>query len=285
MGEGLRAMFKHGFMSFAAICITVACLVIINSFALICYNLNLMVDELENKTTIRVCIDESYTHAEAQNVGSDINLIDNVENARFITREDALESYKAKFDESSYFDDMDPKYFRDQYEITLEDNSLVAETEAELKAVPGVADVYADVEVANAMSTIRTVLYIAALAIAAVLLIVSLIIISNTIRLAMQDRKEEIAIMKMVGATNSFIRFPFVVEGFLLGLFGSVLSFFIEWGLYEAIRMAIVDTGTQVITIVPYETVLIPMIVVCAGAGFFIGIFGSLMSIRKFLKV
>lgn len=91
--------------------------------------------------------------------------------------------------------------------------------------------------------------------------------------------------MKMVGATNSFIRFPFVVEGFLLGLFGSVLSFFIEWGLYEAIRMAIVDTGTQVITIVPYETVLIPMIVVCAGAGFFIGIFGSLMSIRKFLKV
>ncbi len=278
-------MFKHGFMSFAAICITVACLVIINSFALICYNLNLMVDELENETVIRVCVDETYTRAEAQRVGSDINLIDNVDNAQFVTREEALESYKAKFDESSYFDDMDPKYFRDQYVITLEDNSLVEETKTELEAVPGVADVFADIKVANAMSTIRTVLYIAALGIAVVLVIVSLIIISNTIRLAMQDRKEEIAIMKMVGATNSFIRFPFVIEGFLLGLFGSVFSFFIEWGIYEAIRIAIADTGTQVITIVPYQSVLIPMIVVCAVAGFFIGIFGSLMSIRKFLKV
>ncbi len=278
-------MFKHGFMSFAAICITVACLVIINSFALICYNLNLMVDELEEKTVIRVCIDESYTQAQAQRVGSDINLIENVSNAQFVTREEALDSYKNKFDEDTYFDGMDPQYFRDQYVITLEDNSLVAQTKSELEGVAGVADVYADIEIANAMSTIRTVLYIAAVGITAVLLVVSLIIISNTIRLAMQDRREEIAIMKMVGATNSFIRFPFVIEGFLLGLFGSLFSFFIEWGLYEAIRIAVAKTGTNVITIVPFESVMLPMIAICAGAGFFIGIFGSLMSIRRFLKV
>ena len=285
VGEGFRAMFKHGFMSFAAVCITVACLVIINSFTLICYNLNLMVEDLQQEMVIRVCIDDTYTRAEAQSVGSDINLIENVELAEFVAREDALESYKAKFDEASYFEDMDAKYFRDQYIVTLVDNSRVAETKAELEKITGIADIYADIDVANAMATIRTVLYIVSLGITAVLLVVSLVIISNTIRLAMQDRKEEIAIMKMVGATNSFIRFPFVIEGFLLGLFGSVFSFFIEWGLYEAIRLAVADTGTKVISILPFSEVMLPMIFVCGVAGFFIGIFGSLMSIRKFLKV
>lgn len=280
----MRAIVKHGFMSFAAVCITVACLVIINSFTLITYNLNLMVDEVQKQTRIVVCIDETYTQAEAKTVGSDINMIENVQNAVFIPREQALQDFIGDSD-ASLFEGLDPNSMRDQYEITLVDNGLVAETKAELEKIPGVADVYAELEVANAMSTIRAVLYIASLGIAAVLLVVSLIIISNTIRLAMLDRKEEIAIMKMVGATNSFIRFPFVVEGFILGLVGSVFSFFIEWGLYEAIRTAIADTGTKVITIVPFVSVLYPMIGVCLAAGFVIGVFGSLMSIRRFLKV
>lgn len=282
--EGLRAMFKHGFMSFAAICITVACLVIVNSFALIAYNLNLIVEDVQKQTRIVVCIDENYNQQEAHSVGSDINMLENVENAEFVTRTQALEDFIGDSD-SSLFEGLDPQSMRDQFIITLKDNGLVSETKAELEAIPGVADVYADVEVANAMATIRNVLYVASIGISAVLLIVSLIIISNTIRLAMLDRKEEIAIMKMVGATNSFIRFPFVVEGFLLGLFGSVISFFAEWGLYEVICRAIADTNMEIIGLIPFTDVLPIMIAVCAGAGFIIGVFGSLMSIRRFLKV
>ncbi len=284
LGEGFRAVFKHGFMSFAAISITVACLVIINSFLLICYNLNLTVEEVQKETRIVVVIDETYTEAESKSVGSDINLLENVANAKFISRAEALENFIGDSDKS-YFEGLDPQSMRDQFEITLVDNAKIAETQAELENVTGVAEVYADIEVGNALATIRTVLYIAALAIAAVLLVVSLIIISNTIRLAMLDRREEIAIMKMVGATNGFIRFPFFVEGFILGFFGAVLSFFIEWGLYELIRKAILDTGLKVMTVVPFAEVMMPMAVICAVAGFFIGIFGSLMSIRRFLKV
>ena len=91
--------------------------------------------------------------------------------------------------------------------------------------------------------------------------------------------------MKMVGATNGFIRFPFLIEGFFLGLFGAVISFFVEWGLYEAIRNAIISTDLQFLTFVPFTEVLLPMIAACAAAGFGIGILGSLLSIRRFLKV
>lgn len=284
LGEGVRAMFKHGFMSFAAICITVACLVIINSFALICYDLNLMVDELQAQTSVLVFVDEGYTEAEAMSVGSEINLIDNVSKAVFVSREQALENFIGDSDRSAY-EGLESKTMRDQFIITLKDNNNVKQTVSDLEKVKGVSAVYADIDLANAMATVRTVLYISAAAIAAVLLIVSLIIISNTIRLAMLDRKEEIAIMKMVGATNGFIRLPFFVEGFLLGLFGAVFSFFIEWGLYEALRQAILKTDLQVLIIVPFTDVIAPMILICGVAGFFIGIFGSLMSIRRFLKV
>lgn len=284
LGEGVRAMFKHGFMSFAAICITVACLVIINSFALISYNLDITVGEVQKELRIVVCIDESYTEAESKSVGSDINMLSNVANAEFVSRQQALDDFIGDSD-ASLFEGLEADAMRDQFIVTLVDNSLVAETKAELENINGVGDVYADIEVGNALATIRTVLYIASLAIAAVLLIVSLIIISNTIRLAMLDRREEIAIMKMVGATNSFIRFPFFVEGFFLGLFGAVFSFFIEWGLYEVLRKAVLNTGLSVITIIPFTDVLVPMALVCCVAGFVIGIFGSVMSIRRFLKV
>ena len=284
LGEGARAMFKHGFMSFAAVCITVACLVIINSFLLICYNLNLMVDDVQKQTRIVVCVDENYTEAEAKSVGSKINLVDNVKEAKFESRDEALQNFIGDSDASLY-EGLDASAMRDQFVVVLEDNAKVAETKRALEKVDGVVAVYADLELANALATIRTVLYIAAGAIAAVLLVVSLIIISNTIKLAMMDRREEIAIMKMVGATNRFIRLPFFVEGCLLGLFGSVLSFFIEWGLYEVIRDVILGTNLKVLTVVPFTDVLAPMALICAIAGFFIGIFGSLMSIRRFLKV
>ncbi len=284
MGEGVRAMFKHGFMSFAAVCITVACLVIINSFTLISYNLSLTVEDVQKQMRILVCIDETYTEADAKSVGSTINLLDNVANAQFVSREEALNNFIGDSD-ASLFEGLEAQYMRDQYVITLEDNGQVEQTTEDLKQIEGVAEVYVNIKVANAMATIRNVLYFASLAIAAVLILVSLVIISNTIKLAMMDRKEEIAIMKMVGATNGFIRFPFFVEGFFLGLLGTVFSFFIEWGLYEVIRKAIDGTGLRLITFVPFSEVVIPMAAICAIAGFFIGIFGSLMSIRRFLKV
>jgi cell division transport system permease protein len=119
-----------------------------------------------------------------------------------------------------------------------------------------------------------------------VLLVVSLLIISNTIRIGMYDRRDEIAIMRMVGATNSFIRLPFVVEGFILGMTGAGIAFALQWALYDAllVRIAAVDV-LQMFELVPSEQLLLPMAIVFGAAGMFVGILGSHTSIRKFLNV
>ncbi len=284
IGQGFKSTFKHGFMSFAAVCITVACLVIINSFVLVCFNVNRMVEDLQRKTVMIAIVDETYSEQEAKHLGSQINLIENVYNAEFRSNQESLEQYIEDYEES-LFEGLGADAMRHQFIVTLEDNSLVSQTQAEIETIDGIAEVYADIEVANALVAIRTVIYVASIGVASVLLLVSLIIISNTIKLTMMDRKEEIAIMKMVGATNSFIQLPFVVEGFLLGLFASVISFFIEWGLYEVMLRAIDSTNLAFLSFAPFETVVVAMAMSCGCAGFFVGIFGSLMSIRRFLKV
>ena len=286
LGQGIKSVFKHGFMSFAAVCITVACLVIMNSFVLICFNLNEMVEDLQRKAQMVAVVDESVSEQEAKHLGSRINQIENVHNAQFRSNEECLENYIQDYEEeASLFEGLPADYMRHQFIITLEDNSLAEDTIAEIEAIDGIVKVEANIGVSDALSTIGLVVNIASVGIAAVLLLVSLIIISNTIKLTMMDRKEEIAIMKMVGATNGFIRLPFVVEGFMLGLFASVISFFIEWGLYEVVLNAIGKADLAFLTFMPFKVFMLPIALVCGVAGFFIGIFGSLMSIRRFLKV
>ena len=129
-------------------------------------------------------------------------------------------------------------------------------------------------------------LRIVSVAVISVLLVVSLLIISNTVKLAMYDRRDEIAIMKMVGATNGFIRLPFVVEGFTLGMMGAALAFGLEWVLYDALVQKIAEVDSlQLFAFVPFQQLLIPMVVTFLAAGLFVGIVGSWTSIRKFMDV
>ena len=124
------------------------------------------------------------------------------------------------------------------------------------------------------------------MALIAVLFVVSVFIISNTIKLTTFDRKDEIAIMKMVGATNGFIRWPFVYEGFMLGLTGAVLAFLLQWGLYEAIAKGVGESDTlQLISVVPFAQLWQPVAGVFLVAGILIGVGGSLSAIRRFLQV
>lgn len=286
ISEGVRGVFLHGFMSFAAICIIVACLIIMGSFCLVLLNVNNMVVKLEQENEILVYVDETYSEAQAKSVGSQINMISNVLEAKFISREDALQSFISNYDDTSVFDGMDDSVLRDRFQVRLVDIGQMKETVSEIERIDGVAKVNAHYEISQGFITVQRVLNIVSAAIISVLFIVSVFIISNTVKLALFDRREEIGIMKMVGATNWFIRWPFVFEGFLLGLVGAGIAFFIEWGLYELIAGKVTSIDAiSVLSIMPFEDVVVPMIVIFGATGFIVGVIGSLLSIRKFLKV
>jgi len=285
--EGIKGIFTHGFMSFAAVCVTVACLLIVGSFSILVYNVNIMVEELNQTNEILAYVDETLSEADAKSVGTKINMIDNVLRSDFIPREQALEDFiEDHKDEEESFSGLDPTDLRHRFRVVLEDNRLIEQTDADLKAIPGVVKTHAEYELAQGFSTIQDVLHIVSLGIIAVLLAVSLLIISNTVKLAMYDRKEEIGIMKMVGATNAFIRLPFVVEGFTLGMLGAALAFGTEWVMYDAMIEKISEVDAlQLFKFVPFEELLIPMIVTFAATGMFVGIVGSWTAIRKFMNV
>ncbi|MBR5616786.1 MAG: permease-like cell division protein FtsX [Oscillospiraceae bacterium] len=285
--EGIKGIFTHGFMSFAAVCVTVACLLIVGSFSILVYNVNIMVEELNQTNEILAYVDETLSEAEAKSIGTKINMIDNVLRADFIPREQALAEFIADHqDEEESFSGLDATDLRHRFRIVLEDNHMIKETDEAIKAIPGVVKTVAEYEMAQGFSTIQDVLQLVSLGVIAVLLAVSLLIISNTVKLAMYDRKEEIGIMKMVGATNGFIRLPFVVEGFTLGMLGAALAFGLEWVMYDAMVMKISEVDAlQLFKFVPFQELLMPMIVTFAAAGMFVGIVGSWTSIRKFLNV
>ena len=284
--EGIKGIFTHGFMSFAAVCVTVACLLIVGSFSILMYNVNIMVEDLNRTNEVLVFIDETLTEAEARSVGTKINVIDNVYQATFIPREQALEEFVADHQESSSFSGVAAEDLRHRFSVMLQDNEQIAQTVSQLEQIEGVVKIRAEYEMAAGFSTLEDVIQVVSVAVISVLLVVSLLIISNTVKLGMYDRRDEIAIMKMVGATNGFIRLPFVVEGFSLGMIGAALAFGIEWSMYDTLvaRIELVDT-LQLFEFVPFRQLLIPMIATFCAAGLFVGIVGSWTSIRKFLDV
>ena len=285
--EGVRGIFLHGFMSFAAVCVTVACLLIVGSFSILVYNVNLMVEDLNKTNEVLVYVDETFSDADAKSVGTKINRLTNIQQAKFVSREQALVDFIADHeDEAESFAGLVADDLRHRFVVTLEDNSKMEQTLEDLEAIPGVVKITASLEMAEGFATLQSVLQIASIAVISVLLVVSLLIISNTVKLAMYDRRDEIAIMKMVGATNGFIRLPFVVEGFALGMMGAAIAFCLEWVMYDALVLKLEEIDTlKLFAFVPFDELLVPMVATFVFAGLFVGIVGSWTSIRKFMDV
>ncbi len=286
--EGAYNMFSHGFMSFAAIGITVACLLIMGTFTLVAVNANAMLEDMEAQNQMLAFVDKSLSETEARALESKLLAVDNVSKASFISNEEAAAAFRDRYEDDELFQGLPDENFRHRYAIDLKDIGLMGQTKADLEAVEGIGpgNVSAYEDEAAGFITIRNVAGIVCVVLIAVLFLVSVFIIANTIKLTTFDRRDEIAIMKMVGATNGFIRWPFVYEGFLLGLFSAVIGFFLQWGLYEAVARSVATNDTiNLISVVPFETMWEYVAVIFAAAGMFIGVGGSLSAIRKFLQV
>ena len=284
--EGLSNMFSHGFMSFAAIGITVACLLIMGTFTLVAVNANELLTTLEQENEILAYVDDSYTETQARALKSRLEAIPNVASVTFISRDEAMEDFKAQYPDEELFQDLDPEILEDRYAIKLVDLEAQSETVEAVQALTGISDVSHYEEIAGGFVTVRNVATVVCVALIAILFVVSVFIISNTIKLTTFDRREEIAIMKMCGATNWFVRWPFLVEGMILGLTGGIIAFFCQWGIYGLIVKAIDQSDLLgIISTLPFSSMSHWILLVFLAAGFVIGAGGSVMAIRKFLKV
>ena len=284
--EGISNMFSHGFMSFAAVGITVACLLIMGTFTLVAVNANELLRDLEQENEILAYVDDSCTEAESKALQKKLEAVPNVASAVYISREQAMEDFVAQYPDEDMFQDLDPEILRDRYAIKITDLEQIRQTKETVEGIPGIARVNAYEEIAGGFITVRNVATVICVALIAILFVVSVFIISNTIKLTTFDRRDEIAIMRMVGATNGFIRWPFVYEGFMMGLLGAVIAFFSQWGLYEAVTRGVDNNDTlQLIHVIPFQELWVPVAVVFAIAGILIGVGGSLSAIRKFLQV
>ncbi len=284
--EGVSNLFSHGFMSFAAVGITVACLLIMGTFSLVAYNAEMLLKTLESEYEILAFVEEGYHDALTQQVGEKLRQLPNVKSVEFITRQEAMDAFEQRTLDDYTRAHLDPNMFRDRYAVFVEDLNLVRQTAKEVRDVAGVGDVRVDEDIAGGFILVRNVAGAVSLALVAVLLVVSVFIISNTIRLTTFDRRDEIAIMKMVGATNSFIRWPFVYEGFFLGLLSSLIAFGLQWLVYATMAQSISAADTlQFLRVVPFADIWKPVALTFTAAGMVIGVGGSLTAIRKFLQV
>ena len=284
--EGFRSIRTHGFMSFASVTIITACLIIMGSITLLSLNIDALIADLEQQNEVVAFVDENIVdEAQAEAIKPGILAIENVGSADFISRNSAMNSFMSKYDDR-LMEGIDEAVFRHRFVIHLMDISQMAETKSMLEAVPGIVKVNAHIEYANRFVRVRNIVSVISLILTAILVFVSFFIMSNTIKLTTYGRREEIAIMKMVGATNAFIRTPFVIEGLILGILGGILGFLAMWGIYSLLNSSLMDSLTgSFISLVPFRTVMVPLLLAYLGIGVVIGAFGGVNAIRNYLKV
>lgn len=278
--EGFKNVWTNRLMSLASITVLMACLVIIGLGAMLYFNVDELLNKIESQNVVMVYIEDGV---EASQIGNKIKVLDNIEDCIFVPKEDAYrEQLESMGDDAVLLEGMDNP-MPDAYKVVVEDLNHFDYTVNELRKIDGIETVRENSDVADKLVNIRYAVTIIAIGIVILLFFVALFIISNTIRITMFSRKLEISIMKAVGATNWFVRWPFMIEGMSLGVIAGVISFAVLIGLYAG--MSYVFTNSlQLFTPVDIGDYALPILGSFLLVGVFTGSFGSLISMGKYLK-
>ena len=285
--EGFRNTWTNRMMSIASICVLLSCLVLIGSASMIFLNINSLVQKIEDENVIMVYIDDEATDADIDEMGIKLNDISNVEKIEFVAKEDAWAEQIATMDEAQaefFTETTDEIPLPDAYKVTVKDLEQFTSTVKEIKALDHIYTVRQNTDLAKKLATLSHGITIIAIVIISVLFAISLFIISNTIKLTVYSRRLEISIMKSVGATNSFVQLPFVVEGIILGVVAGVLSLFAVWGIYEVAVKSFADVFRSIgLTALTFTDYSLPILGIFIAIGIVSGVGGSLITMRKYL--
>ena len=286
MKEGVRSLWTNRTMTLASICVLISCLVLTGAAVLFSMNMSSAMGMVEETNSITVYLRDDLPALTAVSVGEELRQLDNIASCEYVPKDEALQQIMDDLgDDGTVFEGLSgsDNFLPDAYRISFEDIALYDETIAAIQAVDGV-DSYTDYsDVIYKLNSIDQMVRIGGTAVVAVLAVVSLFIISNTIKVTMFSRKLEIGIMKSVGATDMFVQVPFVVEGMTIGLLSSLLAS----GLIVFAYQRIVDAVADIMPFfkpVPMDEFLWPMVGCFVLAGVLFGMVGGLFSIRRYLR-
>lgn len=282
--EGFRNVWVNRLMSLASVTVLMACLVIIGLGAMIFFNIDALLDTIERQNVVMVYVDKNATDEQTSQLGNQLKTLNNIEDCIFVPKEDALQAQiEAMGEDAVLLEGLNENPLPDAYKVVVKDLTQFKPTVDSIKKLDGVDVVRENSDVADKLIGIRKGVSTVIIGMVSLLFVVSLFIISNTIRITMFSRKLEISIMKAVGATNWFIRWPFMIEGMLLGVISGLLSFGVLAGLYRGM-VYVFDDVLSIFTPVPFGGYAGYILLVFMAIGIFTGSFGSIISMGKYLK-
>lgn len=292
--QGVENIWKNKMMAFATFCVLLISLLLVGMASLFYINMNSMILGLNDKNEIVVHLNVGTPDDEVKKAEEDLRKIPNVDKITFVSKEEALARQKASLTSAEkIFNDYigdDASFMPDGFSVTVKNNDIIADTTAEINTMPVVQKAQSSLQVAEFLKELRRVVSLIAGAIVIALAAVSIIMISNTTKASVFARREEIQIMKYVGATNSFIRTPFFVEGMVTGLFAGTGAFFITWSVYQAIFKVMQSEETLMNafglgSLIPFEDIRLYVLIAYLIAGSFVGALGSVISTRRHVDV
>ncbi len=284
--EGIRNVWSNRLMSIASVAVLTSCLVLIGIAVMLFVNVDAMLENVEDQNVIMVYLNDGLSDDKINKVGADIRMLPNIGSADFVSKDDA---YQAQLDsmgaDANLLDGLKDNPMPDSYKVTLDDLIDYDNVLKMLETIDNVDSVRGNSDLAGKIRDVRTGVTYISLGIIIMLLAVSLFIIANTVRVTMYNRRLEISIMKAVGATNWFIRWPFIIEGVVIGIIAGFVSLALVFGLYE-LAMGQFGTiftlfGTKEISFLPYA---LPMLAAFIVVGVSAGVFGSIFSMTRYLK-
>ena len=285
--EGYNNLIKHGSKTISTMLIICATMLILGIFIIILQNVNQNVQTLRLEQGLQAFIEDKSTDEDVAYMEDQIKLIDGVSQVQYMSKSEAYEDAKQQFKDQDYFLDglegldIFPASFIVKFTNIEEADTIKAAVEK----IDGVYKVKYNADTIEAVISISKVANYFLLGVGAVLLVVSVFIISNTIKLAVYSNKREIFIMRYIGATNSFIVKPFIVEGAIMGIVSALISFIVISIVYVYIYVALNSSyALGVFKFIPYSTIWYQILIAYILLGIFIGVFGSAISLKKYLK-
>ena len=290
--QGFKNLWNNRLMSLASIGVLVSCMLLIGAAALLAVNISSVVDELEDQSEAIVYLDDNTTEDDQARIRKAIIATGKISTVEFVPKGEALsEMMSAMGDEGLLFEAYkEDNNLPDSYRVTFDDVSDLESTVAAIENIDGVLSVSAMTEVANVITGLKKMAYVGGVVIIGLLIAVSLMIVGNTIKITVFSRRREVNIMKYVGATNGFIRLPFIVEGMSLGVISGAISYGLIYFGYDYFTKWVLSQKSEwfsmlVSGMVPFTAISHQLLIGFLGGGALIGIFGCVAFIGKHLKV